>query len=174
MEDKITLQATADRGDKRWQRILTHPGFSTRLEQIEQAEIHRKFCCHGLPHLLDVARIMTIMNGEQGGRWAADVLYAAALVHDIGRVAEYAGGGRHEAEGPPIAREILPACGYTDAETALIADAVAKHNRKDGGGAGNLASLLKAADRLSRPCYACAAREECYWPEEKKNAGPTY
>ena len=43
MEDKITLQAAAVRGDKRWQRILTHPGFSTRLEQIEQAEIHRKF-----------------------------------------------------------------------------------------------------------------------------------
>ena len=33
----------------------------------------------------------------------------------------------------------------------------------------SFASIFYRADKLSRDCIHCKARQECYWPEEKKN-----
>ena len=38
-----------------------------------------------------------------------------------------------------------------------------RSDRKD------LKGLFYRADKLSRNCFACPARERCDWPEEKKN-----
>ena len=59
--------------------------FTRCLAGIEAAEVDRVFCRHGLPHLLDVARIAWILNLERGCGLRRDVVYAAALLHDIGK-----------------------------------------------------------------------------------------
>lgn len=33
----------------------------------------------------------------------------------------------------------------------------------------HFANIFYKADKLSRDCLHCEAKEECYWPEEKKN-----
>ncbi len=43
------------------------------------------YCRHGLEHLLDVARISYIQVLEDGLDYDENVLYAAALLHDIGK-----------------------------------------------------------------------------------------
>ncbi|MBY4797015.1 HD domain-containing protein [Collinsella sp. AGMB00827] len=36
-----------------------------------------------------------------------------------------------------------------------------------------LAQVIAWADKASRPCYACPAREVCKWPDERKNLSPS-
>ena len=55
------------------------------LEHIREDEKDRKFCRHGMEHLLDVARLMYIEALEAGEDAPRDLIYAAALLHDIGR-----------------------------------------------------------------------------------------
>lgn len=156
--------------------VMRDERFSRALAAIERAERDRVWCRHGLGHLLDVARLAHIANLEQGCGIPRDVVYAAALLHDIGRAEQYASGEDHDAAGARIAGEIL---GTVDAdhrfsaeERAAIAAAVAGHRGRDGGGRSGLAALpclIAAADGASRPCYACGARSSCYWPEDRKN-----
>ena len=42
-----------------------------------------------MDHFLDVARIATLMAADEGLARDRDLLYAAALLHDIGRVEQY-------------------------------------------------------------------------------------
>ena len=37
--------------------LLHHPRFTAALSELEALEEDRIFCRHGLPHLLDVARV---------------------------------------------------------------------------------------------------------------------
>ena len=46
-------------------RILNHPEFQKSMRLIRILEKERIFCCHGMEHLLDVARIGYILNLEQ-------------------------------------------------------------------------------------------------------------
>jgi HD superfamily phosphohydrolase YqeK len=94
-------------------------------------------------------------------------VYAAALVHDLGRYDEYYHGvPHHTAHGR--ASSVLKACGYSDGEVASILDAVS-HHREPSDGLNSLADVLSRADKLSRPCYYCDASDECYWSDSKKN-----
>ena len=87
--------------------------FTRCLAGIEAAEADRVFCRHGLPHLLDVARIAWILNLERGCGLHRDVVYAAALLHDIGRAAQYQTGEPHDEAGTRIAAEVLDCLLYT-------------------------------------------------------------
>ena len=87
--------------------IWANPLFQENLAAIEAAETQRVYCRHGLSHLLDVARTAWIINLEGGFGLARDVVYAAALLHDIGRAAEYSEGISHDVAGVEIARRIL-------------------------------------------------------------------
>lgn len=154
--------------------IWRHPVYREQLIRIEKLERDRRFCRHGLTHLLDVARIMWIAAWEEGltAGLSRDVVYAAALLHDIGRAAQYEMEEPHDIAGVRIAREIMgtvdDGCAFSDAEQELIADAIGAH--RDGTDAVKpLARLLYRADKLSRPCFACPARPECNWPEEQQN-----
>lgn len=162
--------------------IRRSPLFAEHLGRIEAAETERAFCGHGLAHLLDVARIAWICALERGDDVPKDVVYAAALLHDVGRSAQYATGEDHDVAGVRIACDILdglPAgLRFDDAERAAILDAVAGHRgelaegERSAGGEDRrrvLARLIKEADGRSRACYACPAREACYWPDERKN-----
>lgn len=175
---------------RRVEAIRTAPLFCTCVERIEAAEADREFCRHGMPHLLDVARIAWIGNLEHGLGLDREVVYAAALLHDIGRAEQYATGEDHDAAGARMAGEILDGVPeglrFDAGERAMIIGAVAGHRGACGdadpcdgvrAGAGPaedarigvLSALIKAADGKSRACFACPARDACYWTDERKN-----
>lgn len=148
-------------------RILRHPAFLKELEAIEGLERERRFCRHDLTHLLDVARLMTIYALEEGIDLPRDVIYAAALLHDLGRGEQYRSGIPHDEAGASLAQTILPRCGYSEAECRAVVAAILSHRQpihRD-----PLGALLYRADKKSRPCYRCPAEGECNWPMEKRN-----
>ena len=159
---------------ERADRILAHPGFRRALEEVERLEVDRIFCRHGLEHLLSVARLMRIFNLEEGLGLDPERLYAAALLHDIGRGEQYARGIPHEEAGVALAGPILTDCGFTAQERDEILTAIGGHRSRTGGSPSELGRLLYRADKQSRPCFACPASEQCNWPEEKKNHSLEY
>ena len=148
---------------KRVNAVLENELFRRALAKIEACEEGRVFCRHGLPHLLDTARIMSILALKEGKALSQEEIYACALLHDIGRES----GAEHASKSAALAEKILPQCGFDEKESARICEAIAEHGHdKEGNSA--LAELLCRADRLSRACYACPAAEECYWTEKNK------
>lgn len=154
----------------RFEKILKHKIFAETIKQIEKAEENRRFCRHGMEHIISVARIAYIISLENNSGISKDIIYAAALLHDIGRKKEYECGISHNEAGAEIAREILYDCGYSDEETALITNAVLTHRHDE---CENVASSLEKficlADKFSRTCFDCQAYNECNWGKEKKN-----
>lgn len=148
--------------------ILTEEQFRYGLERIDVLEKNRIFCCHGLPHLLDVARIAWIMTLEQQIPLQKDIVYGAALLHDLGRYRQYEEQIPHHQASAVLAETILPKAGYTAEETALIVDAIRQHGTEPQS-QGQLARILYDADKLSRNCFQCKAQAECKWSMEKRN-----
>lgn len=148
--------------------ILKNNEFLKAYKSIEKAEINRKFCNHDIDHLLSVARIMCLRDAEiREIKTNEDILYALALLHDIGRAKQYAIGQDHNIAGGVLAKEILLDCNFDGCEIELIINAIINHNNKDSNS--YLAQLLQYADHLSRNCYLCDARNECNWSENQKN-----
>lgn len=147
--------------------ILGHSVFSEHLTRLETLEQTRYFCRHGLPHLLDVARMMWIATLERQLPLSREVVYATALLHDLGRVEQIEEGIPHHQASAQLAARILPDAGFEEKEIALIQAAIASH-RSDGG-ENNLGQLLYWADKKCRACWMCPAKDECNWPDEKKN-----
>ncbi|MGN0491900.1 HD domain-containing protein [Ruminococcus sp.] len=143
--------------------------FRSCMQEIDESEKERIFCGHGIEHLLSVARIMRINALEENNDIDKEIIYAAALLHDIGRARAYRLHTDHAAESAEIASRILEECDFDKAETDEIIYAVLHHN--DSEKSSELCSLLRNADRLSRNCFACKAYEECNWSENKKNQG---
>ena len=151
--------------------IWNHPLYQRELGRIEEAERDRIFCRHDLAHLLDVARVAWIQVMEEGLGIPRDLVYAAALLHDIGRGEQYAGGDPHDVAGERIASAILSGlpqgASFDGAERAAILDAVRGHRGRDA--EAPLTRAISRADKASRPCLACPAAPACKWPEGKKN-----
>ncbi|MDO4281212.1 MAG: HD domain-containing protein [Peptococcaceae bacterium] len=151
-------------------RLLTHPTYLHALDAIERKEETRRFCRHGLDHFLDVARISWIICLEHGRDFDKETVYLAALLHDIGRSQ---GDAHHDAASVAMARTLLADCGADAACIRAVCDAIAVHRRKDDSiapGTASLGDILAHADKLSRPCFRCAAAADCYWPATVKNA----
>jgi HD superfamily phosphodiesterase len=159
---------------KRVNHLLIHPEFRALLAQIEAAEEGRPYCGHGLDHLLAVGRLMYLESLERNLAIPQALLYAAALVHDLGRAGEYQGTGPHQELGPQLAGPILSSCGFTSQEVALITEAITQHRSSWQGNRSQLGELLFRADKLSRPCYCCKAQATCNWPPEKRNQTLTH
>ncbi len=149
--------------------IIKHTLFQSTLTEIELLEQDRVFCLHDLEHYLSVARIMYILTLERGLNLQKDIIYATALLHDIGRAAQYKSSTPHALESATLAQSILKDCSYTSNEIDAILQAILSHNKKEQ--LSVLASVLEEADTLSRNCYHCKAYNECYWAEERKNKG---
>lgn len=147
--------------------ILGHPVFSEHLARLAALEKTRSFCRHGLPHLLDVARMMWIAALEQQLPLKREVVYAAALLHDLGRVEQLEAGIPHHEASASLAAQILPEAGFSAEEVRQIQSAIACH-RSDSGDT-PLGRLLYWADKKSRACWMCSAKDACNWPDEKKN-----
>lgn len=152
---------------QRIQAIVSHPLFRDSLRRIEELERERIYCKHGLPHVLDVARIASLLAVDRQLDIPRDVVYAAALLHDIGRLQQYETGEDHAAAGIRTAQEILRDTAFDEQEQQAILQAVGKHRKGDAAHA--LAQLLCEADDASRMCFACVASDTCYWQEERKN-----
>ena len=151
---------------ERVNKIYSHPLYKELISEIENAETDRIYCLHGLQHILDTARIAYILALEECLPVKKDIIYAAALLHDIGRAAEYTKGKDHREESVYIAKKILPECGFLPEEQMEIALAIEGHSNCGGEG---LVSLLQRADKLSRMCMTCKSIQSCKWSDEKKN-----
>lgn len=156
---------------ERINRIIAHPAFVAAMKELKACEAAREYCVHDIEHSLNVARLMMIVNLEHNLRYDEELLYAAALLHDIGRVSQYKTGEDHALAGGEAAWDILPACGFWPGETLMIDKAIRTHNTDEP--VNPLGELLQLCDKRSRNCFLCAAADTCKWPDEKKNRGIT-
>lgn len=168
-EAATDVAATSVAGLERLNRICKHPVFLSSLGQIRKLEENRSFCRHELVHLLDVARIAYIENLEKQLHISKEMIYAAAMLHDIGRHLQYTHNIPHDEGSAMIAEEILKDCGFSEAEQKELCAAIRMHRTKETGGQDDLAGLLYRADKQSRMCMFCDAEPECDWSMEKKN-----
>lgn len=150
-------------------RILQNKEYQLYIEKNAAAEGERIFCRHNMEHFLDVARIAMLLNLEKGLSIDKGLIYATALLHDIGRWKEYEDGTPHEVAGARIAPGILADCGYKEEEKKMICKAILSHRDASVAEEDGLSGILYVADKLSRSCHSCQARSLCKWSEEKKN-----
>lgn len=154
--------------------ILSNKLYIQCMRDISIQERDRKYCCHGIEHSLDVARIAYIITLERGLSFSKELIYAMALLHDIGRCEEYSDKVPHAQAGAKLAETILEECDFSKEDTELICRAVLTHKNKSERDDESLDSLLVYADRISRNCFACSSYDGCYWNEELKNKNITY
>lgn len=156
----------------RLESIRSHPLYQESCQKILEAEQNRIFCLHGMEHFLDVARIAYISVLERQSTLSKDLVYAAALLHDIGKWRQYQEGIPHELASARIAETILADLPenerFTPEETSQILTAIRGH-RKLRPDAEALEHLLYESDKASRACYACPSCALCNWKPEKKN-----
>lgn len=146
-------------------RILNNRSFLEYLGKNEAFEKERIFCDHNFDHLLSVARLTYIFLLEEGVSFISrEMVYAAALLHDIGRWQEYCSGIDHSEASAVLAEPILAAAGFDRAETQLITKAIHQHRLGETAAVHRspLSWALKKADRHSRLCFNCKARDQCY------------
>lgn len=154
---------------ERVNKILKDSRYREYVEKNRQAEAERPFCRHDMGHFLDVARIGMILNEKENYGVSKELLYAAALLHDIGRWQQYESGIPHEQASVALAPEILAKCGFNKEESDSILEAVAAHRDACVREKRNLQGLLYRADKLSRACFSCEAEKRCDWKKDKKN-----
>ncbi len=154
---------------ERIDRIVTHPVFLECVEKNRLAETDRKYCRHDMSHFIDVARIARILCLEEKLDIDAELVYAAALLHDIGRYRQYEDGTPHEEASAEIAAGILEDCGFGRGDAELVTEAILSHRDRGIPEDKGLKGLLYRADKASRLCFMCSARGDCRWPDEKKN-----
>ena len=154
---------------KRVNQIYDHPIFQKKYSALQEAEKDRMFCKHTLEHFIDVARLMYIYSLEHQLSISKEVIYAMALMHDIGRIDQIEKGIPHEQAGADLCDVILPDCGFTKEETDTIKASILHHRNALNDEENPYYEMLYWADKKSRNCFACDMREECNWDEEKMN-----
>lgn len=155
---------------ERVNRIWKHPEYQACLAAIRRCEAERRFCRHTPEHFLDVARITCLLAAEQGLQVSREQIYAAGLLHDIGRHLQYRQNIPHELASAEIAERILADCGFGKQEQLDILHLIRCHRTvPEEKEKTALPALFYRADKLSRNCFCCPAQDECRWAEEKKN-----
>ncbi len=149
-------------------KILQNERYKQIVEHIEELESDRIFCHHDMAHFLDVARIAVLMAAEEDLPIKRDIIYSAALLHDIGRAEQYINGTAHEAAGVPIAGKILDECGFCPGDITEIIEAVRQHGNVEIRDKADLTGLIYRADKASRRCYMCKASDRCHKAPEKR------
>lgn len=148
-----------------YNKILKNPKYIKANNTIAKLEENRLFCRHDIAHSLDVARIAYIINLEDKLGINKNKIYAAALLHDIGRCDTSA---EHNISSYKMANIILQECSYSDEDIADILQAIINH-RITNNNITNLTELISYADKVARQCYSCHAYAKCYWQDSKKN-----
>ncbi len=156
--------------DSRLSFIRNHPLYTSYYQRLTELEKERLFCRHQMDHFLDVARIAYILNLEMGLGINRDMVYAAALLHDIGKSRQYEEGIPHEtarSEGRS-ARICSAILAFPPEEQQQILTAIHGH-RKLRETPEPLEFLLYKSDKMSRACFSCPVEPACNWSDEKKN-----
>ena len=149
--------------------IWNHPIYQNELNKLQLLETDREFCRHTPEHFLDVARLMYIYNLEDQAGFSKEMIYAAGLLHDIGRYEQMEKGTPHHLAGARLAERILTDCDFSLTEQKSILAAIRSHRVKDTAETPLFYRYLYRADKQSRNCFSCPARAACNWPEEKMN-----
>lgn len=155
--------------NERINKILNHPIFKSHLEKIAVHEAGRPFCKHDLSHFLDTARIGYILNLEGAHGVPKDLIYAAALLHDIGRWQEYEMKIEHALASALLCEKILIETDFQTEEIKDIKRAIGNHGTAVLQEPHLLSALLYSADKKSRGCYMCEMEKACDWSKVKKN-----
>ena len=178
---------------ERVNRILKHKLYLEYIQRIKTWEQDRIFCKHDMVHFLDVCRLAEIewlelrlqeIEEKQRGNSNAlyskrmdakcslvsrELIYAAGLLHDIGRWQEYENGIRHEMASSKLAYEILEESGFGEEEIKEIILAISNHRNSVIKEEYSLSGFLYRADKKCRACFCCEAEGECDWSVLKKN-----
>lgn len=158
---------------RRIELLLNNPLYQDYINYNEQEEAEPRFCRHDISHHIDVARIAYILVLEQNdlnffvnenrlsGKLAAkEIIYAAGLLHDIGKWKEYRSGIDHASFGAKLAREILPQVFFNPNEVEIIARSIYEH-RNLSMDMSFLGERIYRADNLARICIDCIHRADC-------------
>lgn len=153
---------------KNTNKIVLSKIYRDYLNELEYLERDRFFCRHNYEHFISVARICYILKLEEDVDVDKDMIYATALLHDLGRVLEIKEGINHAIGSVNIAREILEITDFSLEEKNRILKCISYHRTKDAS-EDKFFNIFYRADKLSRPCFRCPAYDECNWSYEKKN-----
>lgn len=158
---------------KRVEHLLKDALYIDYMKKNTDEENIIKYCQHGLQHHIDVARIAYILvlenndlnyfvksSGVSGKLAAKECIYAAGLLHDIGKWNEYKTGIDHASYGAILAHEILPRTFFTPMEIEMICRAIYEH-RNISRDMSFLGERIHRADNLSRVCSQCEERAIC-------------
>ncbi|ADL51421.1 HD domain-containing protein [Clostridium cellulovorans] len=148
--------------------ILENSLYKEALKRNNTYEENRIFCKHNLEHFLDVARIAYIIVLENNLDYKKEIIYAVALLHDIGRYKQYEANIPHDIASVELADIILKNIGFSEAEKEKILSCI-KNHRNSSNERFSLEEIIYIADKKSRSCYNCSAIELCNWTKEKKN-----
>lgn len=146
---------------KRVNIMLRHALLKNGFWQIENYEREGIYCPHDINHALHVARLAYIENLERGLEISKEMIYAAALIHDIGKGLEYEKGIPHDEASAGMAPEILHDSGFNEEEQGLIIGAILAHTNKEVAEEDTLRGLIYRANKKSRNCYQCKAERKC-------------
>ncbi|MBQ5852446.1 MAG: HD domain-containing protein, partial [Lachnospiraceae bacterium] len=137
---------------KRINLIYNNAIYREKFDKLQVMEKNRVFCNHTLEHNMDVARLMYIKSLEDGIGLDKEIIYATALMHDIGRLEQYENNVPHEEAGAKLCDIILPECEFVQDEISEIKEAVIYHRKGADENESKLAKLLRWADKNSRCC----------------------
>ncbi|WP_434510838.1 HD domain-containing protein [Desulfitobacterium sp. AusDCA] len=143
--------------------ILKHDLFKEYSQYNSQAEEKRAFCRHGLDHGIAVARIAYIyLLEQQNTSLSKEVIYAAGLLHDLGRWREYETGEDHALAGAELVKPIIQDSGFSIDELETITQGIREHRLNPEGKMSLLGRALAYADDWARDCRNCLIKEACY------------
>ncbi len=143
----------------RVRKIIADAQYQDYLARTAEAEKERIYCKHDYQHALYVARISCLIALESRRFELKPLVYAAGLLHDIGRWVEYATGEDHCQAASPLAEPLLFRAGFSREETDVIIEGIVQHRSPQGS---KIGEWLARADDLSRDCYGCQGRPSCY------------
>lgn len=164
--------------------ILQHRSYEEYCARNKQAEEKRVYCRHGADHGVDVARIAytylleeyinslrstpeaeaehTGSKLEEKYNVNKEIVYAAGILHDIGRWVEYEIQEDHALVGARLSPPILSDCGFSEAEIESITLGILEHRLAPDKTSSTLGQALALADDWARDCKNCPSQDTCY------------
>lgn len=163
---------------ERINKLINHPLYKEYIGKIESYECQREFCRHDRKHFLDVSRIAYLFYLEEKElqeslpytkEQVRELLYAAGLLHDIGRWQQYEENIEHHLASVQLAVPLLQDSDFSKEEGEEICGIILAHRSKEEGQSKSLKGIFYRADKASRECFWCQAIDKCNWKKEKMN-----
>jgi len=154
---------------ERVNKIVNNSIYKRSYKLIEDYEESRIFCKHDMAHFLDVARLAWIFNLEESLGISREIIYATAILHDIGKPEQYLSNIPHETAGIKTASILLKNSGFNESESEIILSAIKTHRDEKQINCKTLNGILYRADKMSRSCFTCDAKSSCNWDLKKMN-----